>query len=309
VSLPLQGQCLDYFDFFRADGSGGPDGTSLRGNNCLVSSSYLSTLRIPLLRGEELPADLPSAGAPLPLLVNEAAARRFWPGQDAVGQHLRFPPSFPLRDAAVVGIVRNVRQLGLAADPPPLFYADQRIGPRLLTTLVVRTAGDPLLLTGAIRQAVHDLDPNQPIRSIETLRAVMAESIARDRFFTLLLGVFGGLALVLAAVGIYGVLAYTVTRRTNEIGVRMALGAGTADVLGSVLGGGMRLVALGIALGIAMSFGMSRVLASQLFGVTTTDPAALSSAVTILTCVGLMACLVPAWKATRISPMTALRSE
>jgi putative ABC transport system permease protein len=153
------------------------------------------------------------------------------------------------------------------------------------------------------------MDPNQPIRSIATLRDVMSESIARDRFFTLLVGMFSGLALILAAVGIYGVLAYSVGQRTKEIGVRMALGAGAADVLRNIIGGGMLFVFIGIALGAGASLLFARVLESQLYSVSASDPVALVVAVALLTAAGLTACYIPALRATRIQPVIALRAE
>jgi ABC-type antimicrobial peptide transport system permease subunit len=209
----------------------------------------------------------------------------------------------------VAGVVADVRHQGLAEQPAPAVYLPQSIAPRLLATLAVRTAGDPLALAGSIRQSILGLDPGQPIRSIATLRDVMSESIARDRFFTVLFGMFGGLALVLAAVGVYGVLAFSVGQRTQEIGVRMALGARAADVLRMVVGGGMLLVLTGVALGALSSLVLTRVLKSQLYGLSATDPAAFVMAPAVLTAVALLACYVPARRATRIDPIAALRDE
>ena len=166
-----------------------------------------------------------------------------------------------------------------------------------------------MALAGPIRQVIRELDPNQPIRSIATLRGVMSESIARDRFFTVLFGMFAGLALVLAAVGVYGVVAYSVGQRTQEIGVRMALGAWAIDVLRMVLTEGMFLVFGGIALGALSALLLTRALQSQLYGVSAQDPIAFVIAPTILAGVTLLACYVPARRATRIDPMTALRND
>ena len=305
TSLPLDAECRDTLVFTKADGTPPPGEAPFQAANCIVSPGYIKAMRIPLLRGRPLPEAWPE-GAPFPFLVSEAAARRFWPGQDPIGQIVR--ANYGGR-AVVVGIVGDVRQNGLAADPPPVVYFNQRTAPRVLTTIVARTSGDPMLLSEPIRAAVRQVDPNQPIRRITTLADVMSESIARDRFFTLLFGLFGGLALVLAAVGVYGVLAYSVGQRTREIGVRIALGAQVADLLQLVVGDGMRLVLAGVALGTVVALLTARVLSSQLHGIHATDPVAFVLATGVLTAVALLACWVPARRATRIHATDALRAE
>jgi predicted permease len=262
-------------------------------------------MRIPLLRGEPLP-ETSAPGAPLPFLISEAAARRFWPDEDPVGQVVR--ANYGGR-AIVVGIVGDVRQHGLGEDPPPVVYFHQRTAPRIVTTIVVRTAGDPVNLAEPIRATVREIDPNQPIRSIATMAKVMSDSIARDRFFTLLFGLFGGLALLLAAVGVYGVLAYSVEQRTREIGVRMALGAQVRDVLGMVMSAGMRLVGAGVVLGVIASLGLTSLLASQLHDVSPTDPITFVVAPMVLGAVALLACYLPARRATRVEAFAAIRAE
>jgi predicted permease len=303
--LPLEGECTDTLVFLRADGTGSPDGTPLRAANCNVSPGYIGAMGIPLMRGEPLPERW-AEGAPFPFLVSEAAARRFWPGQDPLGQIVR--ANYGGR-AVVVGIVGDVRQHGLGEEPPPVVYFNQRTAPRIVTTIVARAAGDPLLLVEPIRASIREIDSNQPIRSISTLDRVMAESIARDRFFTLLFGLFGLLALVLAAVGVYGVLAYSVGQRTREIGVRIALGAQVRDVLRMVLREGMLLVCAGVALGGLASLAVTRALASQLHGVSATDPFTFAVAPAVLVIVALAACYLPARRATRVEAVTALRAE
>jgi putative ABC transport system permease protein len=209
----------------------------------------------------------------------------------------------------VSGVVGDVRHLGLAQLPSPVVYVPQVIGPRILTTLVIRTSGDPLRLVEPLRQTIRELDPNQPIRSIVTLSGVMSESIARDRFFTILFGLFGGLALLLATVGVYGVLAYSVSQRTREIGVRMALGARVVDVLFMVVSGGMWLVFVGIAIGAVASLLLTSVLQSLLYGISATDPLVFAAAPAVLASVALLACYVPARRAAGIEPIVALRQE
>ncbi|CAN5745167.1 ABC transporter permease [soil metagenome] len=304
-NLPLEGECSDTVIFLRADGSGAADGSALRAPNCLVSAGYLRAMRIPVVRGEPLP-DHRAEGAPWPFVISESAARRFWPGQDPIGQMVR--ANYGGR-AVVVGIVGDVRQQGLAAEPSPVVYFQQRITPRIATTVVLRAAGDPMMLAGPIRAAIRALDPKQPVRSITTLDDVMAESIARDRFFTLLFGLFGGLALLLAAVGVYGVLAYSVGQRTREMGVRIALGAQIGDVRRMVVGEGMRLVLAGAALGGGSALLLTRALESQLHRITATDPVTFLVAPAVLVAVALVACYLPARRATRGSTAAALRGE
>jgi predicted lysophospholipase L1 biosynthesis ABC-type transport system permease subunit len=258
-----------------------------------------------LLRGEQLPFQL-REGAPLPVLMSESAARRLWPDADPLGRLITAPGG---GESVVVGIVGDVRQIGLAWAPPPAVYFPQLIAPRLLATLVVRTAGEPMALAAPIRQVIREVDPNQPIRTVASLKTVLVESIARDRFFTLLFAIFGSLALTLAGVGIYGVLAYSVRQRTQEIGVRMALGARAIDVLRLVSGGGMKLVAIGAVIGTAAALMLSRVLASQLYGITPTDPLTFAAAVLFLGVIALLAIYIPARRATRVAPMIALRPD
>ncbi|HXG54241.1 MAG TPA: ABC transporter permease [Vicinamibacterales bacterium] len=307
TSLPLRDKCKDYIEFTRADGTGGPDGGPLRADNCLVSSDYLATMRIPLLRGKPLPDRL-TEGAPRPFLISETAARRFWPGQDALGQVVRLVTG-RRGQAIVIGVVGDVRQVGLRQDPPSAVYFPQAIGPRAVTTLVARTAGDPLMLAGPIREAVRRLDPNQAIRSITALNGVISESIARDRFFTILFGSFGALALVLATMGVYGVLAYSVAERTQEIGVRMALGADQRQVIGMVIGQGGRLVAIGLTVGLLGSLILMPFLASLLYQTNQYDLLTFVTVPVVLATGALIACALPAWRAASVEPITALRAE
>jgi predicted permease len=302
--FPLRQDGAFSMEYTRAGAEPGPGEPSVHADTRYVDPGYLATMGIPLLRGEPLPATL-AGGAPAPVLLSENAARRLWPDEDPIGRRIRVPWG----ESVVTGVVGDVRQIGLAEAPQPAVYFPQLIAPRLLATLVVRTAGDPLAHAAPIRQVIRDIDPNQPIRSIAPLTEVMAESIARERFFTVLFAVFGALALVLAAVGIYGVLAYTVRQRTQEIGVRMALGAATTDVLRMVAGGGMKLVAIGVVIGTAAALVLTRVLASQLYDIAPTDPLSFAAAIGFLCLVALLATCIPARRAIRVPPMTALRPE
>jgi predicted permease len=291
-------------EYTRAGADAVPGQPGVHADTRYVDPGYLEAMGIPLVAGEPLPTEL-TPGAPVPVLMSESAARRLWPDSDPIGRLI----TVPWGESVVIGVVGDVRQAGLGLAPPPAVYFPQLIAPRILATLVVRADGDPMALAGPIRGAIQDMDPNQPIRSVQTLRELMGESIAQERFFTVLFAVFGGLALVLAAIGIYGVLAYSVRQRTQEIGVRMALGARAGDVLGMIAASGMRLVGAGIVVGTVAAYLLSRVLSSQLYGITATDPLSFAMAICFLGAVALLAIWLPAWRATRVPPMTALRLD
>jgi predicted permease len=303
-NFPLRDE-RNVFAYARTDGRGPADGSPLRADTRYINPDYIKAMGIALKRGEPLPPQR-TKGAPAPMLLSESAARRFFPGEEAVGQPMKASWGTSL---LVVGVVADVRQSGLDEEPMPSVYLLQSTAPRLMATVVVRTQGDPLALAGPVRQVIRELDPNQPIRSVSTLRGVMSESVARDRFFTLLFGMFGGLALVLAAVGVYGVVAYAVGQRTKEIGMRIALGARSADVLRMVVKEGMMPVLVGIVIGGAASLLLTRALQTQLYGISTKDPVAFLIAPAVLLTAALLACYIPARRATRIDPMMALRNE
>jgi predicted permease len=302
--FPLRQDGAFSMEYTRAGPGASPGESGVHADTRYVDPGYLRTMRIPLLRGEHLPEQL-APGALVPVVMSESAARQLWPAEDPLGKRI----NVQWGESVVIGIVGDVRQTGLAMAPQPAVYFPQLIAPRLLATLVVRTTGDPMAMATPIRQIIKAIDPNQPIRSTVPLTTVMAESIAQDRFFTVLFAVFGGLALVLAAVGIYGVLAYSVRQRTQEIGVRMALGARAFDVMRMVAGAGMRLVVIGIVIGTAAALALSRALASQLYGITAADPATFAASVGFLGAVALLAAYIPARRATRVAPMIALRPD
>jgi len=300
--FPLARDGAFSLEYQRADRP--PEETGVMADTRYVDPGYADAMGIPLLRGEGLPVSLEGYEV-VPALMSESAARRLWPEEEAVGRRIRVGWG----EAVVVGVVGDVRQLGLAQAPEPAIYFPQLVAPRLMATLVVRTTGEPMTLAEPIRRLVADIDANQPIRRMMPLTEVMSESLARDRFFTVLFLVFGGLALTLAAVGIYGVLSYAVRQRTQEIGVRMALGASRLDVLGMVTGAGMKLVLVGMVLGTLAALALSRVLASLLYDVEPTDPATFAMAAGFLAVIALLATAVPAWRAMRVSPTTALRAD
>jgi len=251
-------------------------------------------------------ADGPNA--PRVGIINETFARRLFPGEDPIGKRVHVSMG-PLAFREVVGIVADTKQYGLDHDGSSQFYEPYGQLAFSSLTLVVRTAGDPAALTTALRGAVRAIDPDVPVERVRRLDDLVAESLATERFSALLLGAFAASALFVAMIGLYGVMAYTVGQRTLEIGIRMAHGARPARVLGLVLGEGLGLTAAGIGLGLAAALAGGRLISSQLFGVTTTDPLAFTLGPAALLVVAAAACAVPAWRAARVDPIVALRAE
>ncbi|HEU4561221.1 MAG TPA: ABC transporter permease [Longimicrobium sp.] len=287
-------------------GRTGPDVVvNLESGSYIVSPGYFTALDIPLLRGREFTPDDDAADAPPVLVVNRAAARRYWPTADPVGQTVRVRGE----PFTVVGEVGDVRNEGLAAPARPAVYLPFSVAPRIATNLFVRTTGDPAAAAPAIRRAIHAADPLQPIAELRPLQSAAAETVAQPRFFTLLLGVFGALAVFLAALGLYGVVAYSVTRRKAEIGIRMALGAQARDVVAMVVGAAARTTLAGIAAGAVAAFLLSRLMASMLYQVRPGDPATFAAAALLLAGVALLAAWLPARRAARIEPVSALRAD
>jgi putative ABC transport system permease protein len=275
----------------------------------VVSGDYFKAMGIPLLHGRPFD-DSDRKDSPPVVLVNETLARRYWPDQDAVGRRMRTGSlADPGPWLTVVGVVGDIKQYGLDQDQKTQYYRPQRQLPLLQMSLVVRTAGDPEAMTASLRQAVESVDADQPIYNIRTMEGWLSDTTAPRRLSLLLLGAFAATALLLAAVGIYGVLAYSVTQRTHEIGIRMALGARRSDVLIMVFRQGLRLVLVGAALGVAAAVALTRLMSSLLFGVSPTDPPTLGLVCLVLVGTALLACLVPARRASGVDPMIALRCE
>ena len=273
-----------------------------------ATSSYFRAMGIPVIRGRTF-NNGDREDAPRVVMINEALAKRFWPNEDAIGKRLGFKSSDPQVWHEIIGIVGNVKHRRLDVAPKPELYFPYSQYPGTFMTLVVRTTSEPINAIAAIRNQVLALDPDQPIFDIKTMDERLSSSVAVNRFVMLLIGVFAALATILAAVGIYGVMAYTVSQRTHEIGVRMALGAGAHDVVGLVMARGLKLVVLGMGIGIAGALALSRVMESLLFEVSTTDPLMLGIMAAVLAAVAMLSCFLPAYKAVRIDPMIALRYE
>jgi putative ABC transport system permease protein len=282
-----------------------------------VQGNYFQTMGIPLMEGRWFtPAD--RLNSPPVAVVSLSMARQFWPGQNAMGKRIRFGVYAPWE--TIVGIVGNVSQGPLSQPLEPHVYRPYRqlSGPFLeadpfgdwhAMNVAVRTHADPASLTSAVLAQVHSLDPGLAVANIRTMTQVIRSSLAGPRFNAILLGIFASLALFLAAIGVYGVLAYAVARRTHEIGIRMALGARKGDVLKLVLGDGLRLAIIGVAIGLAGALGLTRFLSSLLYGVKPTDPLTLAALSLLLIAVALLASYIPARRAAKVDPMVALRCE
>jgi putative ABC transport system permease protein len=249
--------------------------------------------------------------APLVCIIDQNFAEQYWPGQDPIGKRMKYGGANPDNPwATIVGVVANVKYQGLDQESPRVqTYMPYTQSTFLGASLVIRTAGDPARLAAAVRSEVMALDPDLPVFDVRTMNDVLKESVAPRRLYMTLLGLFAGVAVTLAAIGLYGVMSYSVTQRTHELGIRMALGARQRDVLRLVVGQGMALAFAGIALGVIGAFGLTWLLSSLLFSVSATDPIIFIAIPLILAGVALGASFVPARRATKVDPMVALRYE
>jgi putative ABC transport system permease protein len=286
-----------------------PPGEGPDADRYMISSGYFQALAIPLQSGRQFNEQDGAADAQPVVIINETLARRYWQTSAlALGKRVRVgDEGRPWR--TVVGIVGDVKQYGLDTPSTMQVYLPHQQSPSQQMTLVVRAGGDPASQTAAVRNEIWAVDKDQPVYNIRTMEQVLAKSIAGRRFNMLLLGIFASVALLLAAVGIYGVISYSVTQRTHEIGIRMALGAQGRDVLRMVVGQGMILALIGVAIGVIASFALTRVMSSLLFGVSATDPLTFGGIALLLTVVAFLACFIPARKAAKVDPMVALRYE
>jgi predicted permease len=274
---------------------------------------------VPLLRGRVF-AETDTAQAPAVVIINEAFARKLWPREDPLGQRITIGkgmgPGFEDPTREIVGVVGNIRERGPSNDPPPIMYIPQAqvndaftaLGNRILPSAwTVRTNGDPLRMAAAVRREVTATDPGQAVFDFRSMAQVFEKSMATHSFILLLLTVFAAIALLLAAIGIYGVMSYDVEQRAHEIGIRMALGAAQGDVVRLVVRHGMVLTAIGVAIGLAVAFGVTRLLAAMLYGVKASDPLTFAGVAVTLAAVALAATYIPARRAARVDPMTTLR--
>lgn len=284
-----------------------PDEPPRRMHHRQVSVGYFETMGIPLKEGRLLDGRDTAQSAPV-MVINEAGARRYWPGESAVGHFVIVGGNEEIK-REVVGVVGDVKHWGLDKSVNPEMYLPIAQQPTPFVTLVMRTAGEPLSFVPALREQVRALDADLPISAPQAMDDVIAASESQRKFFLTLMAAFAGLALVLAGLGIYAVMAYNVTQRTHEIGVRMALGAQTMDVGRLIVGEGARLAVVGIALGVAGALALTHLLKNLLYGVTATDPLTFALVPLLLATVALAACAIPARRAAKVDPMVALRHE
>ena len=307
---------------------GSPDNTGIRipdrpvtsvkddpttANYLFATPGYFAAVGTPLLRGREF-TESDTQDSRHVTIITATMAQRYWPGRDALGKQVGVGLTrFPLR--TIVGIVADTKHVSLSEKSIPEMYVpytqnEIKVWPNMQTMQVaLRTAQDPATMAGDVRRALNSVDPDLPLAKPATLTSLVDDSVVQPRFSMLLLASFGGIALLLASIGMYGVISYSVARRTREIGIRMALGAAPREVFRMVLSQGARLVAVGLAIGLAASLGVARLMTSFLYGIKATDPATYAAVCLLLTFVVLLACYLPARRATRVDPTVALREE
>src|SRR5581483_2807835 len=273
-----------------------------------IAPNYFQALGIPLLRGREF-TDYDRMDAPSVAIVNESMARRYFAEQDPIGKRIQINIVGQPMPVEIVGVVGDTKQKSVAEETRAEVYVPYLQHPWFLSMVMVRTKGDPASMMPAIEQAIWSVDKNQSFGYVKTMEQMESESVAQPRFYALLLGLFAVIALILAVIGIYGVMSYSVAQRTHEIGIRMALGAQGKDVLAMIVRQGMTLAATGIAIGLVVSFGMSRVMAGLLYKVSPTDMVTFIGISFLLALTAFLACFVPARRATKVDQLSSLRYE
>ncbi len=275
---------------------------------CWVTPNYFRTMSIPLIKGRDF-TDRDNENAPEVVVINEKMAKQNWPNSDPIGQRIKIRYGTGTFVREIVGIVGNIRHLGLDQDAQPEMYMPIYQNPENFMYLVARTKSNPMALAKVIQSEVASIDKDQPVANIKTMQNIFSSSVAPRRFSMLLITIFACLALVLSSAGLYSVISYSVAQRNHELGIRMAVGATSKDVLTLILGQGFKLVVSGTIIGLAGAFALTRLLQSMLFNVSTTDPVIFVAISFILICFALLASYIPARRATKVDPMVALRHD
>jgi putative ABC transport system permease protein len=277
-----------------------------------VSPDYFQAMNIPIMQGRAF-TEQDDANAPAPLvMINQALAQRDFPGENAVGKRLTLKNTTVNNQPVwfeIIGVTANVRSAELREEAPPEFYFTTKQSPLDQMTLVVRSTVDPASLAPSLRQAVAEVNKSVPLSDIQTMEHIVSESVTQPRFNLFLLGLFSGIALLLSAAGIYGVTAYTVTQRTQELGIRLALGAQVRDILKMILAQGMIVIGIGLVIGLAAAVALTRLMRSLLFGIGENDLVTFGAITLVLLLVALAACYIPARRAAKVDPLIALRYE
>jgi putative ABC transport system permease protein len=276
----------------------------------VVGANYFQTLGIPMIQGRDFTFQDMAEAAPAVAVINEAMADRYWPNENPIGR--RITVGSPQADspwATIVGVAKNLPSRAIDSLPEPDWYLSRRPGPQHNQILFVRTTANPSLLAAPIREVVAEIDRHQPVTNIKTMSDVVSDTVAPRKFNMVLFGLFAVIAMLLAALGIYGVMAYSVAERTQEIGIRMALGAQTSDVFKVVIRNGMTLTLIGVALGLALALALTRLMTTLLFGIAPNDVTTFVAVSLFLLFIALLACYIPARRATKVDPLVALRYE
>ena len=308
--LPLSGDSLDHDFLIEGRPPIAPgDEPSLETRSIL--GNYFKVMQIPLRAGRDFGPQDVTENAPLVGIANEEMVRQYFQNEDPVGKRVRWARDSEIHWITIVGVVGDVKHFGLDLPELPALYSPYtQINPwKRWMSIAARTEGNPNAMAQSIKQEVWKVDPQLPVTRVETMDEMAAQSFAARRFNMSLLTLFASLALVLAAIGVYGVMSYAVTQRTQEIGIRMALGARSVDVLRLVLRNGMILVLIGIGLGLVGAFALTRLMVTLLFGVTPTDAFTIGLVSVVLIVVAFLACFIPARRATKVDPLVALRYE
>jgi predicted permease len=302
-ALPLTGEVG--WGQIHVEGYTPPPGQELQADFRVASTGYFRTMEIPLRKGRFFSED-DTADKPIVVIIDEKFAQRFWPDSDPIGKHLWWNPKEPM---TIVGVVGVVKQYGLDTDGKIAAYFPHQQWPGQRMYLAVRASSETAGLATAVVSNIHEVDPDVVVYGIRTMQERLHDSLARQRFSSTMLGAFAVFALLLAAVGLYGVMAHLVTQGTHDIGVLVALGARPGNIVGLVVRQGMGLAGVGIVVGLVCALALTRVMSSLLFGVSATDLATFAAVPALLGAVALAATAIPAWRATRVDPMVALREE